>query len=319
MSIYRHKPTGRWMWEFDHYIAGRRVRRRQLLPAGLTRAQAEDFDRKEGAALWRVANGTERPRWHIAEAVRRWKRERQHTLKHGANMARELDQLADWYAGRVIDDLHAVCRDYATDQAGALAPATIRNRISYLRSVCRWAWKTHGLAEADPGARVMLPPVSNARDVTLSRRELLTACRAIKNRRVRAMLRVLWYTGMRLSEYLRAERHGDAFVLEDTKNGSPRIVPIPARVRAAAAVPVPTRGRYEYWWRVVGREAIGRRDVTLHTMRHSAASEMINAGVDLRTVGAVLGHKSPASTLRYSHWATEQLARAMASIGRKRA
>ena len=44
---------------------------------------------------------------------------------------------------------------------------------------------------------------------------------------------------------------------------------------------------------------------------------MINAGEDLAAVGAVLGHKSPASTMRYSHHGAARLAGAVGKIGRK--
>ncbi len=44
---------------------------------------------------------------------------------------------------------------------------------------------------------------------------------------------------------------------------------------------------------------------------------MINQGVDLYTVGAVLGHRSATSTKRYSHLATEKLAEAVFRIGKK--
>lgn len=44
---------------------------------------------------------------------------------------------------------------------------------------------------------------------------------------------------------------------------------------------------------------------------------MINAGVVLYTVGGVLGHKGAASTKRYNHLATETLAAAVATIGKK--
>ena len=53
-----------------------------------------------------------------------------------------------------------------------------------------------------------------------------------------------------------------------------------------------------------------------HDVRHSAASEMINAGVDLYTVGAVLGHKDSRSTQRYAHLATDTLAAAVGRIGK---
>ena len=63
--------------------------------------------------------------------------------------------------------------------------------------------------------------------------------------------------------------------------------------------------------------AIGLGHARFHDVRHSAASEMINAGVDLYTVGAVLNHKSATSTKRYAHLATSKLADAVATIGKK--
>ncbi|WP_223850545.1 tyrosine-type recombinase/integrase [Bordetella hinzii] len=62
---------------------------------------------------------------------------------------------------------------------------------------------------------------------------------------------------------------------------------------------------------------VGLGHLRFHDLRHSAASEMINSKVDLYTVGAVLGHKSAASTKRYSHLATETIGQAVAKIGKK--
>lgn len=46
---------------------------------------------------------------------------------------------------------------------------------------------------------------------------------------------------------------------------------------------------------------------------------MINAGVDLYTIGAVLGHKSAVSTARYTHLAHARLRDAVGAIGKKMA
>jgi site-specific recombinase XerD len=62
---------------------------------------------------------------------------------------------------------------------------------------------------------------------------------------------------------------------------------------------------------------VGLGHARLHDLRHSAASEMINAGVDLYTVGGVLGHKSAASTARYAHLAQAKLKAAVGTIGAK--
>jgi site-specific recombinase XerD len=44
----------------------------------------------------------------------------------------------------------------------------------------------------------------------------------------------------------------------------------------------------------------------------------VNAGVDLFTVGKVLGHRDARSTARYSHLSADTLAVAVGKIGTKR-
>jgi integrase len=49
-------------------------------------------------------------------------------------------------------------------------------------------------------------------------------------------------------------------------------------------------------------DAIGMPEVTFHSLRHSHASALIDAGVDIVTISERLGHKKPDVTLRvYSH------------------
>lgn len=316
MSIYRDKKSGRWRYDFDRYVNGQRLRKRRLLPPGWTRNQADAFERKESAALSAIAEGIASPRRTIDEAVARYVIERAPQLKTGAKTSREIGYLFDWFTGRAIEELPAVCAEYAQDQHGALQPATIRNRIACLRSACRYAWKRHGMAESDPGARVITPTVRNARQVTVDRAQMLALARACADRGTRALIRIAFYSGLRLGEQYAAQRLPGLFVLHDTKNGTPRIVPIHPKVASAARVPLTPRTRVDYHWRKA-RALAGLEHVTIHDLRHSAASAMINAGEDLATVGAVLGHKSPASTQRYSHWATARLIAAVGKIGRK--
>lgn len=48
--------------------------------------------------------------------------------------------------------------------------------------------------------------------------------------------------------------------------------------------------------------AIGHRDLHFHSLRHFSASQLIAAGVDIRTVSGRLGHSDPSVTLRvYAH------------------
>jgi len=104
----------------------------------------------------------------------------------------------------------------------------------------------------------------------------------------------------------------------DTKNGDPRVVPIHPRILVCVRrfnQQTPKISIQRSFQRA--RAVCGLGHIHFHDLRHSAASELINAGVDLFTVGRVLGHKDPRSTQRYSHLAIDTLTAAVGKIGRK--
>jgi hypothetical protein len=51
-----------------------------------------------------------------------------------------------------------------------------------------------------------------------------------------------------------------------------------------------------------------------HTLRHTFASRLIMAGVDLRTVQELLGHKTISMTLRYAHLSPDHQRRAITTL-----
>lgn len=324
MPIYKDKARGCFFFEFDRRIEGKRVRLRKALPKTWNKSQADAFDRQESAKLYAIATNVERASFTIEDAVAKYMTERTPLLKSGGNIERELAQMFFAYQGRPITALSDACRFYTAkagradeDNEEPLSPATLRNRIRYLTAACRYGWKHHNMCESDPAARVLVPTVNNERRFFADRRQTLQLARACKHRRTRAVILIAFYSGMRLGEILRAERINGAFVLHDTKNGEPRIVPMHWRIARYANLKLPEAAKVGKYFRIA-RKVAGMEHLHLHDLRHSAASSMINQGVDLYTVGAVLGHKSAASTKRYAHLATDSLKAAIGMIGKKK-
>lgn len=322
MSISWDKRNKCWRYQFDRYIAGRRHRASRLLPRGWSQSQADAFDRRESARLYAVASGVQGSDALIDAAVAHYLRDKKH-LKSYKAAAENLAQIAWAYQGKPLSALAEVARQVNDTREGVrkgvvLKPATIKQRLALLKAACRWAWRQHGICDSDPTSRMQMPEVRNERHVYLTRRQMLTLARAADRHDVRVMIRAAFYTGMRLSELERVTVAGDALHLDDTKNDERRSVPVhPKLATCLKYLPLTTpRSTLDRGWQRA-RAATGLDHAHLHDLRHSSASEMINADVDLYTVGAVLGHKDPRSTKRYAHLQHATLADAVWRIGRK--
>lgn len=211
-----------------------------------------------------------------------------------------------------------------------LAPATVEKiRVTFGRSFeLAINWNVPGV-ERNPTRGIPRRPINNARDRFLSPEEakrLHGAVAKSANRQLNPIVGLLLLTGARVSELLRAEwRDVDlerrAWFIPTSKTGKPRHVPLsqaaidiieklPKFDRCPYLVPNPKTKKpftdIKHPWQTA-RDLAGLPDLRIHDLRHSAASFMINAGIDLYAVGRVLGHANHASTLRYSHLANDTL------------
>lgn len=320
MSITKDKKTGRFDFDFDRIVGTERVRARKRLPKGWNQSQADAYDRQESARLYALVIGIEKQSYTIEDAVEKYVTERIPGLKHGKDYMHALALMFPFYEGKPLSALADVCKAYQfrvlREDGTKLAPATIKNRIRYLTAACRYGWRHHNMGDVDPAARVTVPTVRNERSVYIDRADMLRLCRACRHQETRALIRIGFYSGMRLSEILKARIVGGNFVLDDTKNGDARIVPVHPKLRTCLRLKWSSQFTLNYWF-VKARNVIKRPDLHFHDVRHSAASAMIQDGIDLHTVGAVLGHRSSASTQRYAHLATDNLKTAIGRIGKR--
>ena len=59
---------------------------------------------------------------------------------------------------------------------------------------------------------------------------------------------------------------------------------------------------------------LGFKGLTLHSLRHTFATNLVMNGTDLRTVQELLGHSSLTMTMRYSHPTPEHKRNAIANL-----
>ena len=60
--------------------------------------------------------------------------------------------------------------------------------------------------------------------------------------------------------------------------------------------------RFKKWLKESG---ITKEGLTIHSIRHSCATHLLEAGADVRYVSELLGHKSIETTVRYTHPSNE--------------
>jgi len=64
---------------------------------------------------------------------------------------------------------------------------------------------------------------------------------------------------------------------------------------------------------VVRKSSIGK-DVSIHSLRHSYATNLLENGIDLRVIQEVLGHKNPKTTCIYTHLTQKTVDRLHATL-----
>ena len=63
------------------------------------------------------------------------------------------------------------------------------------------------------------------------------------------------------------------------------------------------------------RSEVGLKDVRLRDLRHTFASIAVMKGENILTVGRLLGHTDPGTTLKYTHLAHDAVVEAAETVG----
>ncbi len=224
-----------------------------------------------------------------------------------------------------------------------LAEETIARRLSSLRGFFKFLVLEHGLAE-NPLLLVEGPKPGRKLPVVLSVEEVKRLLEAPEGKnaiglRDQTMLELVYSSGLRVSELV-GLRLFDlnlevGFVRVKGKGGKERLVPMgemardrlrkyllygrPKLLRPGTDVPevfLNRRGKpltRQRFWQILKKYALKAgldpERISPHVLRHSFATHLLEGGADLRTVQALLGHASLATTQIYTHVQAETLRR----------
>ena len=203
--------------------------------------------------------------------------------------------------------------------ASGIAPSTVCKDLALLSHVFTIALKEWGIPLNNPVMMIRKPKVSNERTRRLEGNEeerILARCYP----ELAVFVTVALETAMRRSEIVSMNRtliRGRVLRLLDTKNGSPRDVPLSTKVFAAInSLPLQEDGSvftmepdaYSKGFLRVCREE-GIEDLRLHDLRHEATSRLFEKGLDVMQVKSITGHKTLTMLSRYTHMKADELAR----------
>jgi integrase/recombinase XerD len=182
--------------------------------------------------------------------------------------------------------------------------------------------KKEGMISLDLGRYFETPKMWQLIPEVMSIEEVDALLKMPEDPRDRAILELLYATGMRVSELcgLTIQDLSDTFVKVRGKGKKERIVPVGKKaIEAVDHYLIECRGEQQgplfltqrgkpmdrvTVWSMVKRYAkkagIGK-SISPHTLRHSFATHLLENGADLRLIQDMLGHEDIGTTDRYTH------------------
>lgn len=239
------------------------------------------------------------------------------------------NQLAKYLAGYVLADITpqsiAGYKKYRRDMS--IKVSTLAKELELLRAALNVALREWDWLDVTPFAKVRIEQPKNGtyRWLTIEEADtLLSKC----GDWIREIVQLALNTGMRQNEILSLKWRDvnldrGTLTIVESKNGEQRTLPLNKAVMAV----LEAKGKIRHISGLVfpsqagtkinpgnlrrafnsARDKSGIDHVRFHDLRHTFATRLVQAGVDLYAVKELLGHKSIKMTMRYAHHYPESL------------
>lgn len=256
-----------------------------------------------------------------------------------ASYMRDIRQFADWRDGYVLDVTQLNIRDYLTYlQSIGKSSATISRGVASLKNFYAYLISS-GFVEKNPVTDVRidrgekkLPQILSGREI-----ELLLAqpvCVDSKGFRDKAMLEVMYATGIRVSELIDLNIEDvnlEQGVIKCNSAKKTRVIPLyPAALKSLKTYIMDIRTSMlsdpseqalfvnvngcrmsrQGFWKILKHyqeTAHIEKEITPHTLRHSFAVHLLENGADLGSLQELMGHCDISSTQMYTHMINKKI------------
>ncbi|NPU86384.1 MAG: tyrosine-type recombinase/integrase [Syntrophaceae bacterium] len=248
-----------------------------------------------------------------------------------------MKHLSRYFSGKKLSEISPfLLEKYKMDRKreGAME-ATINREMGCMRHMFTMAEKW-GKAQGNPVRQVKFLKEPKEADRILSAEEeerLLEVVRTgAKSKHLEAIIITALNTGMRKSEILNlkwdnVDLNNRVITVEHTKNGEIRRIPMNKRLTTVLKN-VKSGSRFDYvfsedgkpygdvktgWWAALRKAGID--NFRFHDLRHTFGSRLGMAGVDIKTIQELMGHRDISMTMRYSHPTSEHKMKAVEILG----
>ncbi|MFB0920883.1 MAG: site-specific tyrosine recombinase XerD [Oscillospiraceae bacterium] len=256
---------------------------------------------------------------------------------------RDIRQLGDFLETHTDENLETATSDELCEYTGwsksqGKSVPTISRSIASIKNFYKYLI-SQGIVDENPAVGLVpekavqrLPQILTGKEVELLLEQ--PECTDLKGYRDRAMLELLYATGIRVSELISLNVNDinlSAGIIRCKGHEKERIIPLyPAAIRALAEYAEFIRPQMiastdetslfvnvsgermsrQGFWKIIKTYQVKakiEKTITPHTLRHSFAAHLLENGADLRSIQEMLGHADISSTQVYSQLVKKQL------------
>ncbi len=256
---------------------------------------------------------------------------------------RDIRQLGDFLESHTDEGLETatsdeLCEYTSWEKSQGKSVPTISRSIASIKNFYKYLI-SQGIVDENPAVGLVpekavqrLPQILTGKEVELLLEQ--PECTDLKGYRDRAMLELLYATGIRVSELIAlnvTDINLSAGIIRCKGHDKERIIPLyPAAIRALAeyiefirpqmiaasdetSLFVNVSGERmsrQGFWKIIKTYQVKakiEKTITPHTLRHSFAAHLLENGADLRSIQEMLGHADISSTQVYSQLVKKQL------------